>query len=104
MINIKNLEPAKELKQYVRKISIFQSKSAIEYKQKLTPSAFTYLSYNSGDIPTSIFGTKRIQPDDRLQIAGPKNSEEIFVEYNGKLSVAGNESDAHGFLSGYPTF
>ena len=97
MIKIRNIESTKELAKYVRKITLFSSKNKIKYKQKLTPSSYTYLSYNHKDIPKSIFGNKSIQPKERLQIAGPKISEDIFVEYNGQLSQILVEFSASGF-------
>ena len=97
MIRIKTIEPNKELSKYVRKIALFESKRKIKYEQKLTPSAFTYLSYNYKDIPMSRFGNKKVQPKRKLQIAGPKTSDEIFVEYNGELSQILLEFSASGF-------
>ena len=97
MIKIRTIEPRKELSEYIRKISLFKTKGKIIYKQKLTPSAFTYLSYNSKDIPTSKFGKKSVQPKSRLQIAGPKISEENYVVYNGELSQILIEFSASGF-------
>ena len=97
MIKIRTIEPKKELSEYIRKISLFKTKGKIIYKQKLTPSAFTYLSYNSKDIPTSKFGKKSVQPKSRLQIAGPKISEENYVVYNGELSQILIEFSASGF-------
>ena len=97
MINIKHIKPKKELTKYLRKITLFQSENNLKYKQKLTPSAFTYLSYNHEIIPTSIFGTKRIKPVGRLQVAGPKINEKIYVEYNGRLSQILIEFTASGF-------
>ena len=77
MIEIIKISPDPKLKRFINRISIFKSKNIIEYKHKLTPSAFTYLSYNHADIPTSIFGNNKILPDRRLQIAGPKINEDI---------------------------
>ena len=79
MINVENRKPNIKLSKYVRKISIFKSEGAIKFQHKLTPSAFTYLSYNQEKIPLSIFGGKKIRPVQRLQIAGPKIDEEIYV-------------------------
>jgi len=97
MINIRNIVTKRELSKYVRKISLFESKEKINYKQKLTPSAFSYLSFNSKDIPTSIFGEKVIRPKERLQIVGPKVRDDIFVEYDGELSQVLIEFTAAGF-------
>ena len=97
MIVITHKNPNQKLSKYVRKISVFESKRKIKYKQKLTPSAFTYLSYNHKDIPVSIFGNKRVQPTQRLQIAGPKINEDIYVGYNGKLYQILIEFTASGF-------
>ena len=97
MIVITHKNPNQKLSKYVRKISVFESKRKMKYKQKLTPSAFTYLSYNHKDIPVSIFGNKRVQPTQRLQIAGPKINEDINVEYNGNLYQILVEFTASGF-------
>lgn len=97
MFNVKNIKPKTELREYVRKISVFQSDSKLNFKHKLTPSAFTYLSYNHKDIPISYFGNKKVHPSGRLQIAGPKINEDIYVEYNGRLSQILVEFTASGF-------
>lgn len=96
-INITHFKTNPLLEKYIRNISLFECKNEISYQQKLTPSAFTYLSYNHKNIPTSRFGSKKVEPKQRLQIAGPKISEEIFVEYNGHLSQILVEFSASGF-------
>jgi hypothetical protein len=85
MITIEIHNPNPLLLKYIRKISVFRSKKPITYRQKLTPSAFTCISYNQRDIPVSIFGKRRVHPERRLQIAGPKINEHIYVQYNGTL-------------------
>ena len=85
MIEISHRKPDSRLSKYIRKITVFESKRKINYKQKLTPSAFTYFSYNHKSIPTSIFGNKRVKPDQRLQIAGPKINEEELLAFHRKL-------------------
>jgi len=97
MINITHKNPSVLISKYVRKISIFESKRKINYKHKLMPSAFTYLSYNYNDIPVSIFNNKRNKPTKRLQIAGPKINEDIYVEYEGRLCQILVEFSASGF-------
>lgn len=97
MIKIRNIETNKQLSKYVRKITVFESKNNFTYKQKLTPSAFTYLSFNNKEIPKSIFGNESLQPKESLQIAGPKLSDKIFVEYNSQLSQILLEFTASGF-------
>ena len=97
MIDVINIIPHIKLRSFVNKISIFRSKNGIKFKHKLTPSAFTYLSYNIEEIPVSIFGNKKIKPDGRLQLAGPKVSEDIWVHYNGNLTQALVEFTASGF-------
>jgi len=97
MVDITHIEPHKKISKYVRKISFFKSKGDIKFKQKLTPSAFTYLSYNHMDIPISIFGNKKVKPNQRLQIAGPKINEDIYVEYKGDLFQILIEFNASGF-------
>lgn len=97
MISITHQKSNEQLSKYVRKISRFCSDGKIKYKQKLTPSAFTYLSYNHLDIPDSIFNSQRIQPDKRMQIAGPKLDDDIYVEYDGQLCQILIEFTASGF-------
>mgnify|MGYP005846210885 CR=1 FL=1 len=97
MIKLTHHKPIAELSKYIRKISVFESKSKIKFEQKLTPSAFSYLSYNHLDIPISIFGKKIIHPKQRLQIAGPKINMDIYVQYNGRLQQILIEFTASGF-------
>lgn len=97
MINIENIKPDPLLSKYVRKISVFEGRGKIKFRQKLTPSAYTYLSYNHEEIPISIFGEKKIHPKQRLQFAGPKIDEDIYVEYNGRLKQILIEFSASGF-------
>lgn len=99
MIKVVHIKPRKELIKYIRKISLFRSKNNINYLQKLTPSAYTYLSYNHSDIPFSIFGIHKIKPTQRLQIAGPKTNGDNYVEYNGSLHQILIEFTASGFYS-----
>jgi AraC-like DNA-binding protein len=98
MIKVTNIKPIKHLEDYVNKISIFETNEKIKFKHKLTPSAFTYFSYNDQDIPTSIFGEKRVCPKTRFQIAGPKVDEDIWVEYNGSLRQILLEFTGTGFF------
>lgn len=97
MIDIKHIKPSKQLVKYVRKISIFESQNKITFKQKLTPSAYTYLSYNHKDIPIPIIGKEEEPIAERLQIVGPKIGEDIYVSYNGTLSQILVEFNATGF-------
>ncbi len=97
MITIEIHNPNPLLLKYIRKISVFRSKKPITYRQKLTPSAFTCISYNQRDIPVSIFGKRRVHPERRLQIAGPKINEHIYVQYNGTLEQILIECTASGF-------
>jgi AraC-like DNA-binding protein len=97
MITIENNNLNPLLSKYIRKISVFRSRKPITYRQKLIPSAFTYLSYNHKDMPVSVFGKKKVHPQRRLQIAGPKINEHIYVEYNGTLEQILIEFTASGF-------
>ncbi len=97
MIRISNIEPNNLLSSYIKKYSFFESTGKINYKQKLTPSAFTYLSYNHLDIPESIIGGEKIQPSNRLQITGPKINEPFYVGHNGFCNQILIEFTASGF-------
>lgn len=96
LIKIFHKSPAPELASFVRKISVFKSEGNISFKQKLTPSPYNYISYNHKDIPTSVFSKKSIIPESRLMIAGIK-TEEIHVQYKGKLLQVLFEFTASGF-------
>jgi len=97
MITIKNIKSNPLLSNYIRRISVFICKHPFTYRQKLTPSAYTYLSYNHEHIPVSVFGRKKVHPVSRLQIAGPKIHENIYVDYNGRLEQILIEFTASGF-------
>ena len=97
MIDIVHKNPNPLLSKYIRKISIFESKREIQYKQRLTPSAYTYFSYNREDIPTPIIGKEEIPLKQRLQIVGPKLRDDISVVYEGNLSQILVEFSATGF-------
>ena len=97
LINIRTIEPRPELALYLRRISVFESAGRIKYKHTLTPSPYTYISYNSKDIPVSIIDNKRVHPKQRLQVTGPKINKDIYVEYRGYLSQILIEFTASGF-------
>lgn len=97
MIKVKQYIIPKELQKFVNRVSVFVSKKKIKYKHKLTPSAYTYLSYNHEEIPFTIYGNHKIHPTGRLQVAGPKINENIYVEYDGKVSQLLVEFKASGF-------
>ncbi len=94
-IEIKNPDPL--LSNYIRKISVFESGKPVSYRQKLMPSAYTYLSYNHKEIPVSVFGGKKVHPSKRLQIAGPKIDAQIHVEYEGSVEQILIEFTASGY-------
>jgi len=84
MIKIKHAKIKPHLARYVRKISVFECANPIECKHRLITSGCTYLSYNHKDIPR-YFHERSIQPSERLQITGPKTSQDIYVEYGFEL-------------------
>jgi AraC-like DNA-binding protein len=84
MIEIEQKQVRISLTRYIRKISVFKCKCPIEHKHRLIPSGCTYLSYNHKGIPTFI-NAKRVKPDERLQITGPKTDPNICVEYEDDL-------------------
>ncbi len=59
-INITHYKINPLLEKYIRKISAFKSKGKISYRQKLTPTAFMYLTYHHADIPPNIIGDEII--------------------------------------------
>lgn len=93
------IEPKKvkdPLKDYVRKISVFESSQPLDIKHKLIPSGCTYLSYNHREIPFFCNG-KRVKPAERLQITGPKTAQNIYVEYGHDLLQILIEFSPSGF-------
>jgi len=96
-IDIERHQPTQLLKKYVRKISVFKSKDRLSYQQKLTPTAYIYLTYHHADIPANIIGNDEIIPDFRLQIDGPKINKDSIVAYDGKLHRVMVELSASGF-------
>ena len=96
-IDIERHQPNQLLKKYVRKISVFKCKDVLNYQQKLTPTAYIYLTYHHEDIPANIIGDKRITPNFRLQIDGPKIKKDSIVAYDGKLNRILVEFTATGF-------
>lgn len=84
-MEIIQITPAKEIASFVHRITVFKSPGTKNYKQKLTPSPFTCISYNHYEIPDYLAGNKVVLPKNRLQITGPKISDELFALHHGKL-------------------
>lgn len=96
MITIKHAKVKSHLAKYVKKISVFECAGQMECKHRLIPSGCTYLSYNHKDIPAFI-NSKRVKPSQRLQIAGPKTDQNIYVEYERDLQQILLEFTPTGF-------
>jgi hypothetical protein len=57
-ISVSPFKPKPLLEKYIKKVFLFQSKNTFEHWQKLTPSAFMYLTNHRRDIPLNIIGSK----------------------------------------------
>lgn len=80
------VKPVKQLSNSIHKITVFISSDTIKYRQKLTPSPFTCLSYNHNHIPDFKVAGKIFTSKSQLQITGPKTTDDIYAIHNGKLS------------------
>ncbi len=85
-MKIIQITPAKDIKQYVHKITVFKTADKIIYTQKLTPSPFVCISYNHYHIPDFKVDNKVISPENNLQVTGPKTSDDIYALHYGRLS------------------
>jgi AraC-like DNA-binding protein len=97
IINIEHFKPNALLSKYVRRISYFKSEGILQYRQKITPTPFCYLSFNIGDIGNNIINEKKFNKIEKYHIDGPKLSDDYFIEYNGYLERILVEFQASGF-------
>jgi len=96
-MEIYTLPANKELEHCIRKITIFLSGDYTRFRQKLTPSPYCCITYNHYTIPDLSVNNKIIKSDQRLQITGPKTSDDIYALHNGRLSQVLIEFTATGF-------
>lgn len=80
------IQPYNQLSSQLHKITVFISKDEIKYRQKITPSPFTCLSFNYFHIPDFKVSGKVFSTKSQLQITGPKTTDDIYALHNGKLS------------------
>lgn len=80
------VQPYKQLLSQLHKITVFISKDEIKYRQKITPSPFTCLSYNHFHIPDFKVSGKVFSSKSQLQITGPKTTDDIYALHDGKLN------------------
>ena len=85
-MKIQFIKPVKQLSSSIHKITVFISTDTIKYRQKLTPSPFTCLSYNHYHIPDFKVAGKIFISKSQLQITGPKTTDDIYALHDGKLS------------------
>lgn len=85
MIRITHKKVRDPLYCYVRKVSVFECPRPPGDRHRLIPSPCSYLSYNHRNIPFFV-SDRKIRPEQRLQITGPKTDPGIHVEYTGELS------------------
>lgn len=80
------VKPINQLSENIHKITVFISTDTIKYRQKITPSPFTCLSYNHHYIPDFKVANKIFPSKSKLQITGPKTTDDIYALHNGKLN------------------
>lgn len=99
MLSLENIEVRKELKSFIRKITLFKSDGCIEYMQRLMPSGYSYLSYNQSNLPCFKVGRKTFNATGKLHVVGPKTINEISVYHKGIINQVLIEFSAFGFYS-----
>ncbi|MCD4731076.1 MAG: hypothetical protein K8R74_10770, partial [Bacteroidales bacterium] len=80
------VKPINQLSENIHKITVFISTDTIKYRQKITPSPFTCLSYNHFNIPDFKVSGKILPSKSKLQITGPKTTDDIYALHNGRLN------------------
>ena len=94
-LNTVKIEP--QLIPFVQRITLFSSIGAIDYKQKIMPSGYSYMSYNLKDIPQLFIGEKVVKSCERLQLIGPKTKSRLCVHHVGEVEQVLIEFTATGF-------
>jgi AraC-like DNA-binding protein len=97
-LEIYTLPANKELESCIRKITIFQSGEYTNYRQKLTPTPYSCITYNHYNIPDLEVNHEIFKSVYRLQATGPKTRDDIIALHNGKLSQVLIEFTATGFF------
>lgn len=99
MLALENIEVRKELKPFIRKITLFRSEGDIEYRQRLMPSGYSCFSYNQSILPSFKIGRNQIDVPGRLHVIGPKVNNNISVFHKGIINQVLVEFSAIGFYS-----
>ena len=97
-MNIIFVEPDKDLSFYIDKIRVLYTDDEIHNKQKITPSPYTCLSYNHFSIPKFSVKGEAFISENKLQLTGPKISDDIYALHNRKLSQVLIEFSPTGFF------
>ncbi len=91
------MKPNQVLSKYIKKISVFKSSGKLEHRQKITSTPFTYLSFNLSDVGITTIDNKKYESIEKFHFDGPKISDSIFIDYNGRLHRILIEFQASGF-------
>lgn len=97
MLKLENIQVKKELHPFVRKITVFKSKGAINYIQKLMPSGYSYLAFNQQNRSVFKVNGHDFSSIGELQVAGPKTKSNIHVRHLGVIGQILIEFTATGF-------
>jgi AraC-like DNA-binding protein len=98
MINIIHYPVNSGLESVVSKISIFYSDGLISFRQKLTPTPFSCLTYNHSYIPEFEVKRNQLPVKGKLQITGPKTRDDLFALHAGILKQVLLEFTPCGFF------
>jgi AraC-like DNA-binding protein len=91
------LKPDRKLIDYIKKISIFKSSGKLNYRQKITPTPYSYLSFNLADVGLTTVDDESFDSIEKFHFDGPKISDNIHIDYDGVLSRILIEFRASGF-------
>ena len=96
-INVEHLKPDLRLIKYIKKISIFKSSGKLNYRQKITPTPYSYLSFNLADVGVTTVDDENFDAIEKYHFDGPKISDNIYIDYDGVLNRILIEFRASGF-------
>ncbi len=98
-MEIYTLPVSTQMETIIRKITVFICGEYSAFKQKLTPTPYSCLTYNHYTIPELMVNNEILTPSHRIQVTGPKTRDDIYALHYGKLSQVLIEFTVTGFFS-----
>lgn len=103
MINLIISKPSPKLAKFVRRIFFVKLNEKQKHRQKVISNPFVYLSFVPNKPPIAIVGKKKDPILHKLYFTGPIKSEEVILEYSGKIEHLFFEFTPAGFYSLFHT-